>query len=161
MEQTFIIKSFQDVMRVHAYLGQHHGKAAYEEKPFSVYVTQKQLDRSKAQNRLYWKWLQQWSKHQGTDKDSEHLFFKRKFLSAIYFRDDVKEYRNTFNAVKELKLQQHPLYDQVANGLNELITTTDANVNQFSEYLDDIHAFCNKHGCWLETPDDLMFALEK
>lgn len=159
--KTFTIKTFTDVMLVHSFLGQNHSKAACEGKPYVVHITQKQEDRSKAQNRLYWKWLQQWSKRQGTDKDSEHLFFKRKFLSVIYFRDDVKEYRNTFNAVKELKLQKHPLYDQVANGLNELITTTDASVSQFSEYLNEIHAFCNKHGCWLETPDDLMWVMEK
>lgn len=33
------------------------------------------------------------------------------------------------------------MYQQVADGLNELITTTDASVDQFTEYLNDIHAF--------------------
>ena len=52
------------------------------------------------------------------------------------------------------------MYQQVADGLNELITTTDASVEQFTEYLNDIHAFCLKHGKYLSTPDDLMFAME-
>ena len=26
-----------------------------------------------------------------------------------------------------------------------------------TEYLNDIHAFCLKHGCYLNTPDDLMY----
>lgn len=52
------------------------------------------------------------------------------------------------------------MYEQVASGLNELISTTDASVEQFTEYLNDIHAFCLKHGCYLSTPDDLMYALE-
>ena len=56
--------------------------------------------------------------------------------------------------------QKHPMYQQVADGLNELISTTDASVEQFTEYLNDIHAFCNKQGCWLSTPDDLMYAWE-
>lgn len=157
----FTIKSHEQIGSVTAYLSGHLAMKKEGDKDLNVYITEEVRDRSKAQNKLYWKWPTQWAKHQGTDKDTEHLFFKRKFLAVIYFRDDVKEYRNTFNAVRELKLQKHPLYDQVAAGLNELITTTDANVSQFSEYLNDIHAFCSKQGCWLETPDDLKWALEK
>ena len=105
-------------------------------------------------------WVAQWAKHQGTDKDTEHLFFKKQFLARIYHRDDVGQYRKTFAAVKVLKEQKHPMYQQVADGLNELITTTDASVDQFAEYLNDIHAFCLKHGKYLSTPDDLMFATQ-
>lgn len=159
--QTFVIKSFSDVQRVYAYLGQHHGAAAGDGKPLVVNIQEDDKDRSKAQNRLYWKWLTQWSKRQGTDKDSEHLFFKKNFLARIYDRDDVGQYRSTFAAVKKLKEEQHSMYQQVADGLNELISTTDASIAQFTEYLNDIHAFCLKQGCYLETPDDLMFCLNK
>ena len=158
--QTFVIKSFSDVQRVYAYLGQHHGAAAGDGKPLVVNIQEDDKDRSKAQNRLYWKWLTQWSKRQGTDKDSEHLFFKKNFLARIYDRDDVGQYRATFQAVRTLKDEKHPAYEQVAAGLNELISTTDASVVQFTEYLNDIHAFCNTQGCWLETPEDLMYVLE-
>ena len=88
------------------------------------------------------------------------MFFKKQFLARIYHRDDVGQYRNTFAAVKVLKDQKHPMYQQVADGLNELISTTDASVDQFTEYLNDIHAFCLKHGKYLSTPDDLMYTLE-
>ena len=157
---TLVIKSFEEVCRAFAYMHKHHAAACEDGKPLVVRIDQKQEDRSKAQNRLYWLWLSQWSKRQGTDKDTEHLFFKKQFLARIYHRDDVGQYRNTFAAVKVLKEQQHPMYQQVADGLNELISTTDASVDQFTEYLNDIHAFCNKHGCWLNTPDDLMCAWE-
>ena len=157
---TFVIKSFEEVGRAIAYMHKHHANALSDGKPLVVRIDQKQEDRSKAQNRLYWMWMNQWAKRQGTDKDTEHLFFKKQFLARIYHRDDVGQYRNTFAAVKVLKEQQHPMYQQVADGLNELISTTDASVEQFSEYLNDIHAFCNKQGCWLSTPDDLMFAME-
>lgn len=154
---SFLIKDHSDITRVINYLHTNYQKT---DKPLVVHIDQKQEDRSKAQNRLYWLWLSQWSKRQGTDKDSEHLYFKKQFLSRIYDRDDVGQYRQTFAAVKVLRDQKHPQYQAVADGLNELISTTDASVDQFTEYLNDIHAFCNKHGCWLRTPDDLMYALE-
>ena len=156
----FVIKSFEEVGRAIAYMHRHHAAACEDGKPLVVRIDQRQEDRSKAQNRLYWLWVSQWAKHQGTDKDAEHLYFKRHMLARIYARDDVGQYRKTFAAVKVLKEQQHPMYQQVADGLNELITTTDASVDQFTEYLNDIHAFCNKHGCYLQTPDDLMYAWE-
>ncbi len=158
--QTFVIKDHAQITSVIAFLHTNYTKANFENKPLVVRVDQKEDDRSKAQNRLYWKWLTQWAKHQGSDKDTEHLFFKRKFLSVIFYRDDVGQYRNTFDAVKVLKQQKHTMYQYVASGLNELISTTDASVQQFTEYLNDIHAFCNKQGCWLETPEDLMYTLE-
>lgn len=155
-----VIKSFEEVGRAIAYMHRHHAAAFEDGKPLVVRIDQKQEDRSKAQNRLYWLWMSQWAKHQGTDKDTEHLFFKKQFLARIYHRDDVGQYRKTFAAVKVLKDQKHPMYQQVADGLNELISTTDATVDQFTEYLNDIHAFCLKHGCYLHTPDDLMYAWE-
>lgn len=159
MESRFTIKNHCDINYVVGYLNTNHAKAAGEGKPLVVLIAPQEKDRSKAQNRLYWMYLTQWAKHQGTDKDSEHLFFKRKLLSVIYYRDDVGQYRNTFDAVKVLKKQNHPVYQYVADGLNELISTTDASTAQFAEYLNDIHAFCLKQGCYLETPDDLAWVI--
>ena len=157
----FTIKDHSDITKTISYLHTNYTQAINDGKPLVVRIDQRREDRSKAQNRLYWLWVSQWSKRQGTDKDSEHLFFKKQFLARIYHRDDVGQYRKTFAAVKVLKDQGHPMYQQVADGLNELITTTDASVEQFTEYLNDIHAFCLKHGKYLSTPDDLMFAMEQ
>ena len=157
---VFPIQSHADITKAISFMHTNYTQAINEGKPLRVVIDQKQEDRSKAQNRLYWLWLSQWSKRQGTDKDTEHLFFKKQFLARIYHRDDVGQYRKTFTAVKVLKEQKHSMYQQVADGLNELISTTDASIDQFAEYLNDIHAFCNKHGCWLSTPDDLMHTLE-
>ena len=156
----FVIKSFEEVGRAIAYMHRHHADAVSDGKPLVVRIDQKADDRSKAQNRLYWLWLAQWSKKQGTDKDYEHNFFKRTLLARIYHRDDVAEYRNTYNAVKQLRVEKHPLYAQLADSVTMLTTTTDASTAQFTEYLNDIHAFCLKHGCYLHTPDDLKFAIE-
>ncbi|WP_151834411.1 hypothetical protein [Acinetobacter junii] len=157
---VFTIKDHSDITKTMSYLHTNYTKANFENKPLVVEIRPFDGDRSKAQNRLYWKFLSQWSKHQGTDKDSEHLFFKKKFLARIYDRDDVGQYKATFAAVRKLKEEQHSMYQQVADGLNELISTTDASIAQFTEYLNDIHAFCLKQGCYLETPDDLMYAID-
>ncbi|UIJ76940.1 hypothetical protein [Acinetobacter sp. SH20PTE14] len=157
---VFPIQSHADITKAINFMHTNYTQAINDGKPLVVRINQKEDDRSKAQNRLYWMWMNQWAKRQGTDKEYEHLYFKKQFLARIYARDDVGQYRATFNAVKVLKEQNHPMYQQVADGLNELISTRDATVDQFTEYLNDIHAFCNKHGCWLQTPDDLMFAWE-
>lgn len=158
---VFTIKDHSDITKTMSYLHTNYTKANFENKPLVVEIKPFDSDRSKAQNRLYWKFLTQWAKHQGTDKDAEHLFFKKKFLAVIFYRDDVGQYRNTFDAVKVLKKQNHPMYQYVADGLNELISTTDASVAQFTEYLNDIHAFCLKQGCYLETPDDLKWCYDQ
>lgn len=157
---VFTIKDHSDIGKTINYLHNNYTQANFEGKPLVVEIKPFDGDRSKAQNRLYWKFLSQWSKHQGTDKDSEHLFFKKKFLARIYDRDDVGQYKATFAAVRKLKEEQHSMYQQVADGLNELISTTDASIAQFTEYLNDIHTFCLKQGCYLETPDDLMYAID-
>jgi len=157
---VFPINTHSDITKAISFMHSNYTKAINEGKPLRVVIDQKPEDRSKAQNRLYWMYLSQWSKHQGTDKDSEHLYFKRKFLSVIYERDDVGQYRKTFKAMRVLREEKHPMYDNVADGLNELITTTEATVEQFTEYLNDIHGWCNKQGCYLMTPDDLKFLFE-
>lgn len=156
-----IIRNHADIAPVTNHLNKNHAQAALEGKPLIVTIKPFEKDRSKAQNRLYWLWMAQWAKHQGTDKDSEHLYFKKKFLARIYDRDDVGQYRSTFAAVLALKKEQHSMYQQVADGLNELISTTDASIAQFTEYLNDIHAFCLKQGCYLETPDDLKWCYDQ
>lgn len=159
-QAAFTIKDHADITKAINFMHINYNQAINDGKPLVVRIDQKEETLSHAQRRLYWLWMTQWAKHQGTDKDTEHLFFKKKFLARIYHRDDVGQYRKTFAAVKVLKDQKHPMYQQVADGLNELITTTDASVEQFTEYLNDIHAFCLKHGKYLSTPDDLMYLRE-
>lgn len=155
---SFIIKDHSSTVLVQSYLMKHLQIAIDQGKPLVVHINQKQEDRSKAQNRLYWLWLTQWAKHQGTDKEYEHCNFKQGFLSRIYMRDDVGQYRKTFEAVITLRDINHPAYKQIKDGLVELMSTTDASVSQFTEYLNDIHAYCLSKGCYLHTPDDLMYA---
>jgi len=160
MESRFTIKNHCDINYVTNYLNKNHSKAATEGKPLVVTIKPDDRNRSKAQNRLYWDWLTEWAKFQGSDKDYEHLFFKYTLLSRIFYRDGVGDYRKTFDTVRALKAEKHPLYNQVRDSVTTLTSTRDASTKQMSEYLNDIHAFCLKQGCYLETPDDLKYALE-
>ena len=156
---VFPIQSHADITKAINYMHTNYTQAINEGKPLRVVIDQKQEDRSKAQNRLYWRWVSIWAKHQGTSKDYEHLFFKRTLLARIFNRDDV-EYRKTYASVKQLKIEGHPLYQQLADSVTMLTSTTDATTEQFTEYLNDIHDFCLKNGKYLDTPDDLKYVLE-
>ena len=160
MESRFTIKNHCDISPVTNFLNVNHAQAAAEGKPLVVTIKPDDRNRSKAQNRLYWDWLTTWAKFQGSDKDYEHLFFKYTLLSRIFYRDGVGDYRKTFDTVRALKAEKHPLYNQVRDSVTTLTSTRDASTKQMSEYLNDIHAFCLKQGCYLETPDDLKYALE-
>ena len=158
IQGTYLLKSHSDQVRLDIFLNQHRDSAYADGQPLVVRVSQKQEDRSLAQNRLYWKWLKQWSDHQGTDKDSEHFFFKKKFLIGIYNRDDP-EFAEMCRAIKTLKANEQEEYEAIANHVIKLTSTRNATTAQFTEYLNDIHAFCLKHGCYLEVPDDLKWVI--
>lgn len=161
---VFPIQSHADIDKAVNFIDSNYAQAINEGKPLRVVIDQKQSKRSEAQNKLYWLWVTQWAKHTGSDKDSEHIFFRRKFLARIFQRDDVGMYRETISVMNNLEqvlgLSEKQLYDKIANEMADKMSTTEANTKQFTEYLNDIHAFCNKHGCYLQTPDDLMYAWE-
>lgn len=81
---TFPINSYSGIVQVINYLNNNHSKAAAEGKPLVVRINQKEDDRSAAQNRLYWAWLEQIKQKTGNSKDDLHLLFKKKFLARIY-----------------------------------------------------------------------------
>ncbi|MRA47192.1 hypothetical protein F4T72_15640 [Acinetobacter pittii] len=57
MEPRFVIKNHSDINYVTNYLNKNHAEAAIEGKPLVVTIKPDERNRSKAQNRLYWKWL--------------------------------------------------------------------------------------------------------
>lgn len=61
-------------------------------------------------------------------------------------------------AVKELKKQQHPMYQTIAREVTKLTSTTVLNTKQFSEYLQMIEDYVlAKLNIVLMWPDDLMY----
>lgn len=159
LKQTFVIKSHTDQLRVQDCLSRNREEALENKTPLIVKISTKQEDRSTAQNRLYWKWLNEWSRHIGSDKDSEHFYFKKKFLIGIYNRDDV-EFAEMCQAIKQLKKNEKEEYEAIAQHVIRMTSTTKATVAQMSEYLNNIHDFCLVQGKYLEAPDDLKWVVE-
>lgn len=154
MESRFTIKNHCDINYVVGYLNTNHAKAAGEGKPLIVTITNKQEDRSNAQNRLYWKWMTQFADYVGSTKEAQHLFFKRRFLISIFKRDDA-EYSQMCASISALKQNECEEYKAIANHVIKLTSTKKCSVKQMNEYLNQIEAFCLMHGAKLLIPYDL------
>lgn len=134
-------------------------KLAKEGTPIIVKISTKGEDYTSAQRRLYFQWCGQFAKHQGDDKDSIHHDFKKRFLIAIYRRDDA-DFNEMCESIAELKDSEPEQYKAIAEGVIKLVSITKASKVQMTEYLDQIFHFCMKQGCVLSVPDDLRFARE-
>ena len=111
------------------------------------------------QNSLYWLWLTAIGNHFGNAKDEQHKIFKRKFLSVIYVRDD-REFASMAESVGNLRnIIDGVEYENIAQGVAKLMSTTKATVKQMSEYLTDIDAFCQRQQIKLPIPSEYEWVL--
>ncbi|OTT36424.1 hypothetical protein CAS79_14780, partial [Acinetobacter pittii] len=92
---VFTIKDHSDITKTMSYLHTNYTKANFENKPLVVRIDQKEETLSHAQRRLYWLWMTEYGKQRGLDKEEASAFFKYKYLSIIYNRDNVGEYPET------------------------------------------------------------------
>lgn len=156
----FVLVSDAQVTAMTMHVLQNYQSAVAAGKPLIVNITDKKEQRSLAQNRLYWMWVTQISKHFGDDKDGVHFDCKRRFLIKIYMRDDA-EYAATCAAVIGLKGVGEPeKYRLIADFLIDNTSTTDATTEQMTEYLNEIFVFYYKQGLRLSVPEDLKWAAE-
>jgi len=160
MEPRFVIKNHSDINYVIGYLNTNHAKAANEGKPLVVTITCKQESLSAAQRRLYWLWMTECGNHRGLDKEEASSFFKYKYLSVIYNRDNVGEYPETFRTMKELKKTGASQYEALRQFVANRISITEATTKQMKEFLNDIEVWCLKDGVKLTCPDDLKYVIE-
>lgn len=160
MKQTFVIKSHEQITKVIAYMHSNYANAMNDGKPLVVRVDQKQETLSSAQRRLYWLWMTEYGKAKGFDKEEASAFFKYKYLSIIYNRDNVGEYPETFRTMRELKQSGASQYEALRQFVANRISITEATTKQIAEYLNDIELFCIKDGVKLTCPDDLKYVLE-
>ncbi|MFW1763665.1 hypothetical protein [Acinetobacter calcoaceticus] len=160
MEPRFVIKNHSDINYVTNYLNKNHAEAAIEGKPLVVTITCKQESLSAAQRRLYWLWMTEYGNHRGLDKEEASSFFKYKYLSVIYNRDNVGEYPETFRTMKELKKTGASQYEALRQFVANRISITEATTKQMKEFLNDIEIFCLKDGVKLTCPDDLKYVME-
>ncbi|WP_119684625.1 recombination protein NinB [Acinetobacter pittii] len=160
-QAVFIIKDHADITKTISYLHTNYTKANLEKKPLVVEIKSEISNRSKAQNRLYWKWLHEIHKKTGNDEDQLHFEFKKKFLINILKRDD-DSYAEMCLAISKLKQSESEQYRAIADGVIRETSTTRMNTSQFTNYLNLIEAFALKEfGMVLPVPDDLKYALEK
>ncbi|MFX6080431.1 hypothetical protein ABTF33_09665 [Acinetobacter baumannii] len=158
---VFTIKDHSDIGKTINYLHNNYTQANFENKPLVVTITCKQESLSAAQRRLYWLWMTEYGNHRGLDKEEASSFFKYKYLSVIYNRDNVGEYPETFRTMKELKKTGASQYEALRQFVANRISITEATTKQMAEFLKDIEIFCLKDGVKLTCPDDLKYLREQ
>ena len=156
----FVIKSFEEVGRAIAYMHRHHAVACEDGKPLVVRIDQKQETLSSAQRRLYWLWMTEYGKQRGLDKEEASAFFKYKYLSIIFNRDNVGEYPETFKVMRDLKKSGSLGYEPLRQFVSNRMSITEATTKQMAEFLNDIEMWCLKDGVKLTCPDDLKYVME-
>ena len=156
---TLVIKSFEEVGRAIAYMHRHHADALNDGKPLVVRIDQKQETLSSAQRRLYWLWMTEYGRQRGLDKEEASAFFKYKYLSIIYNRDNVGEYPETFRVMRDLKNSGSSGYEPLRQFVSNRMSITEATTKQMAEFLTDIEMWCLKDGVRLTCPDDLKYVM--
>ncbi|MEX5367789.1 hypothetical protein WCE00_12600 [Acinetobacter haemolyticus] len=156
---VFTIKDHSDITKTISYLHANYTQANFEGKPLVVRIDQKQETLSHAQRRLYWLWMTEYGKQRGLDKEEASAFFKYKYLSIIYNRDNVGEYPETFRTIRELKKAGASQYEALRQFVANRISITEATTNQMAEFLKDIEIFCLKDGLKLTCPDDMKYVI--
>ena len=157
----FVIKSFEEVGRAIAYMHRHHAAACEDGKPLVVRIDQKQETLSSAQRRLYWLWMTEYGRQRGLDKEEASAFFKYKYLSIIYNRDNVGEYPETFKVMRDLKKSGASEYEPLRQFVSNRMSITEATTKQMAEFLTDIEVWCLKDGVKLTCPDDLKWSYQE
>ena len=114
-------------------------------------------DRSVAQNALLWMWYTIIAGELGETKEEIHNIYKGKILVHIYERDDV-EYAAMVEAVREVHRKGMKVEaKRLADAIVDLTSTTRANVDQFTEYLNDIEKDAISKGIALPHPEDRYY----
>lgn len=146
MKQTIILKTPEDVKKATAVFA--HLKL---DVPMEVIIREHKKDRSAAQSRLYWLWLTLIANELGYIKEELHEEYKRKYLIGIFIRDD-EDFAKMITTIKGLSNDEWLRKQVVA-----LVSTTRANVQQFTEYLQAIEMAAADMGIVLPHPDDYYF----
>lgn len=157
---VFPIQSHADITKAISFMHTHYTKALEEKKPLLVVIDQKKDKLSDAQRRLYWLWMTECGKQRGLDKEESAAFFKYKYLSIIFNRDNVGEYPETFRVMRDLKKLGASEYEPLRQFISNRMSITEATTKQMAEFLTDIEMWCLKDGVKLTCPDDLKYVME-
>jgi hypothetical protein len=128
----------------------------------SMMVTISPVDTTRrgAQNSLYWTWMTDLAAtreeaYAGSTKNEWHDHFKEKALLNIFIRDNTNGTAESMAAVYEAGVSCGPtIHAVLKKAVVDGISTTQASVKQFTEYLSDIQRFCDSTGVRLRTNTD-------
>jgi len=125
------------------------------DKPQEVEIREWKKNRSAAQNSLLWKWLTVIAAELGESKEDVHERCKERFLVPILRRDDpdFAAMIGSVNAVHAQGMKAEAL--ALKREIVRLTSTTQMNVHQFTEYLNDIELDARNLGIILPHPEDL------
>ena len=157
---VFPIQSHADITKAINFMHTNYNQAINEGRPLRVVIDQKEDKLSDAQRRLYWLWMTEYGKQRGLDKEEASAFFKYKYLSIIYNRDNVGEYPETFKVMRDLKKSGASEYEPLRQFVSNRMSITEATTKQMAEFLTDIEMWCLKDGVRLTCPDDLKYVME-
>ena len=157
---VFPIQSHADITKAINFMHTNYTQAINNGKPLRVVIDQKEDKLSDAQRRLYWLWMTEYGKQRGLDKEEASAFFKYKYLSIIFNRDNVGEYPETFKVMRDLKKSGASEYEPLRQFVSNRMSITEATTKQMAEFLTDIEMWCLKDGVKLTCPDDLKYVME-
>lgn len=128
------------------------------EEVLEVTIQPESRKRSLAQNRLYHMWVSHFSQQTGISIDDVYLDFKRRFLLRIYYTAD-NQFAEMCDSIKQLEKLDLAKYESISKQVIKMTSTTKANTEQMTEYLNQINRFSYSQNIMLPIPEDLAFAL--
>jgi len=116
--------------------------------------------RSLSQKGLYFTWCGVISEDTGETKQEVHERLKENFLVPIYERDDP-EYREMLESLRDvyrqgMKRQAEAVFKKI---VVKKTSTNDADVDQFTEYLNEVEMDALSNNIVLPHPDDYCIAM--
>lgn len=125
-----------------------------------VIIRPSKITREVAQNSTYWLMMTHLEKHSetGYTKDEFHEMYKEKHLLRIYIKspdDHPILVSNIEEITKVMELGMRDIAKKLWENLLKSLSTTDASVHEFWEYLQCIEAEMRELNCVLPVKDDI------
>lgn len=127
-------------------------------KPLNIILTEEEEARTKAQNRLMWKWYRQIGNHRkiGMTDNEVHDTMRAMFLLQIY-RTEYPEYEAVASDFIGDKLGNDEWQAKIKLGKMCSTTGSNASVKTMTRYLDEIYKWAYINQIPLITPDELKW----
>jgi len=158
-EQIFVLATTFDINRLMTELKTTWRQAITDNKPLVVRLSNKDEQYTSAQRRLYFQWCTQFSNHFGHEQDDVHHDMKKRFLIAIYYRDDPG-FAKMCDAVKQLETSEPIIWQTIREHVIKETSITKASKEQMSEYMDKFFKFAQSQGLIMRCHDDLKYLRE-